>query len=74
MPDSQEFTRDIAHLGHIELLTPKLDENLWYFTQLLCMENVHSEGRSAYLRGYGDYAATTLKLSEADQPGVGHVA
>lgn len=74
MSDKNEPLRDIAHLGHVELLTPKPDESLWYFHDILGMEKVHSQGRSVYLRGYGDYAATTLKLTEAAAPGVGHIA
>ncbi len=74
MDGAQETTRDIAHLGHFELLTPKPDESLWYFVDLLGMEKVHSEGRSVYLRGWGDYAATTLKLTEAENPGIGTIA
>lgn len=70
----EEPLQDIAHLGHIELLTPKPDESLWYFTEVLGMERVHGEGRSAWLRCYGDYAAATLKLTEAPQAGVGHIA
>lgn len=70
----EEPIQDIAHLGHIELLTPKPDDSLWYFIELLGMERVHVEGQSAYLRGYGDYATTTLKLTEADAAGVGHIA
>ncbi len=70
----REPIRDIAHLGHVELLTPKPTESLWYFTELLGMEVAHQEGQSVYLRGYGDYAATTLKLTEAPAAGVGHVA
>jgi catechol 2,3-dioxygenase len=72
MPD--EPIRDIAHLGHVELFTPKPDESLYYFAELLGMEQVHAEGRSAWLRGYGDYAASTLKLTEAAKPGVGRLA
>ena len=68
-----EPMRDIAHLGHIELLSPKPDESFRYFTELLGMECVHREGQSVYLRGDGDNASTTLKLSESDKPGVGHV-
>lgn len=64
---------DIAHLGYVELLTPKPDESLWYFTDLLGMACVHTEGRSAYLRGFGDYAVSSLKLTEADAPGVGRI-
>jgi catechol 2,3-dioxygenase len=65
---------DIAHLGNIELLTPKPDASLWYFRDVLGMEVVHSAGPSVYLRGYGDYAASTFKLTEAPQPGVGCVS
>jgi catechol 2,3-dioxygenase len=74
MDGMNEPLRDIAHLGHVELLTPKPAESLWYFTELLGMEKVHEEGRSAYLRGWGDYAASTLKLTEAEHAGVGHIA
>jgi len=74
MTGPQEPIHDIAHLGHVELLTPKPDESLWYFSDILGMDVVHREGQSAYLRAYGDYAATTLKLTEAAQAGVGHVA
>ena len=74
MPEAREPIQDIAHLGHVELLTPKPRESLWYFADILGMEAVHSEGRSVYLRGYGDHAATTLKLTEAARPGVGHIA
>ena len=74
MSTEREPIRDVAHLGHVELLTPKPDKSLWFFTELLGMECVHQEGQSAYLRAYGDYATTTLKLTEAPRAGVGHVA
>ena len=69
-----EPIHDIAHLGAVELMTPKADKSLWYFRDVLGMEVVHSAGRSVYLRGYGDYAASTLKLTEAKIPGVGCVS
>ena len=74
MSEASEPLRDIAHLGHIELLTPKPAESLHYFTELLGLEQVHAEGQSVYLRGYGDYATTSFKLTEAAAPGIGHVA
>ena len=70
-PKTGKLLQDIAHLGHVELLTPKPAESLWYFRDLLGMAAVHEEGQSVYLRGFGDYAATTLKLTEAEQAGVG---
>ena len=66
-----ERIQDVAHLGRLELLTPKLDRSRWYFETVLGMEAVNVEGRSVYLRGYGDYAASTLKLTESGQPGIG---
>lgn len=69
-----EPIHDIAHLGAVELMTPKPDKSLWYFRDVLGMEVVHTAGRSVYLRGYGDYATSTLKLTEAKIPGVGCVS
>ena len=74
MIENAEPLQDIAHIGHVELLTPKPVESLWYFTDLLGLEVAHAEGQSVYLRGYGDYAATSFKLTEAPAPGIGHVA
>lgn len=74
MTDQTEPILDIAHLGNIELLTPKPDESLAYFHDVLGMEVVHRAGRSVYLRGYGDYAASTFKLTEAPQSGIGCVS
>jgi catechol 2,3-dioxygenase len=69
-----EPLHDIAHLGSIELLTPEPERSLWYFHDVLGMEVVHRAEASVYLRGWGDHAASTLKLTEARQPGVGVVA
>jgi catechol 2,3-dioxygenase len=74
MSRRSEPLHDIAHLGHVELMTPKPDESLWYFADILGMQKVHEEGRSVYLRGYGDYASSTLKLTAADDAGVGTIA
>jgi catechol 2,3-dioxygenase len=66
--------RDLAHIGHVELLTPKPEESLRFFTDVLGMEIEASQGQSVYLRGWGDWQRTSLKLTEADQAGLGHMA
>ena len=73
MTEFSEPIQDIAHLGHVELLTPKLEESERYFTGILGMEAVHRESDSIFLRGYGDYATYTLKLSASERPGVGSI-
>jgi catechol 2,3-dioxygenase len=74
MVPASEPLHDLAHLGAVELLTPKPESSLWFFTEVLGMELVHQEGISAWLRGYGDYAAATLKLTAAPAAGVGTIA
>ncbi len=69
-----EPVRDLAHIGHAELLTPKPEESLRFFVEVLGMEQEASEGQSVFLRGYGDYQRYSLKLTESEQPGLGHMA
>ena len=68
------MTEDLAHLGHVELLTPEPERSLRFFVEALGMEQEASEGSSVFLRGFGDYQRYSLKLSEAPEPGLGHMA
>jgi catechol 2,3-dioxygenase len=61
---------DVAHLGPVELLTPDADGSLRFFTGVMGMEVEAQEGRSAYLRGWGDYQRYCLKLTESDTSGM----
>ncbi len=70
----KDLIQDVAHLGSVELLTPKPERSLWYFRELLGMEVVHTRGDTVYLRGYGDYATSTLKLTAAKGAGVACVS
>jgi len=72
MSEPKEPIQDIAHLGHVEILTPKPDESLRFFADVLGMHEVARRGRSVYLRGWGDYDCTTFTLTESDRAGLGH--
>ncbi len=63
MPNAAEPVREIATLGSMELFTPKPDRSLWYFKDVLGMEAVHPRASPVYLRGYGDFAVSALKLT-----------
>jgi catechol 2,3 dioxygenase len=69
-----EPIRDVAHIGHAELLTPTPEESLRFFVDLFGMEIEAREGQSVFLRGYGDYQRYSLKLTESRLPGLGHMA
>jgi catechol 2,3-dioxygenase len=66
--------RDLAHIGHVELLTPKAEESLRFFVDVLGMEEEARDAGSAFLRGFGDYQRYSLKLTESDTAGLGHMA
>jgi catechol 2,3-dioxygenase len=65
---------DIAHLAHVELLTPKPDESLRFFLDVMGMQESARTGDSVYLRGWDDYEHHTLKLTASKKPGIGHFA
>ncbi|HEV1999906.1 MAG TPA: VOC family protein, partial [Xanthobacteraceae bacterium] len=65
---------ELAHLGHVEMLTPKLDESLKFFVEVVGMQESGRKGQSVYLRAYDDYEHHTLKLTAAKEPGIGHFA
>lgn len=69
-----EPIHDLAHIGHAELLTPYPEDSLRFFVDLFGMEIEAREGQSVYLRGWGDYQRYSLKLTESELPGLGHVA
>jgi len=65
---------DLVHLGHVELLTPELERSTRFFVEALGMEQEAAEGQSVFLRGFGDYQRYSVKLTEAPEPGLGHMA
>jgi catechol 2,3-dioxygenase len=71
---TDDLACDIAHLAHIELLTPKPAESEWFFSEVMGMTVSDRRGDSVYLRGWDDYEHHTLKLTAAPKPGLGHFA
>jgi catechol 2,3-dioxygenase len=69
-----EACRDLAHLGHVEMFTPKPEQSLAFFVDVMGMTESGREGDSVYLRGWDDYEFHTLKLTASHTSGVGHVA
>src|SRR6476469_8388403 len=69
-----EPRQDLAHLGHVELLTARPDESLRFFVDIMGMTESGRDRDSVYLRGWDDYEFHTLKLTASHTSGVGHVA
>ena len=67
---SKEPCFDVAHLGHLELLTNKLQESLDFFVNVYGLTESGREGDSIYLRGWDDYEFHTLKLTASNATGM----
>ena len=65
---------ELAHIHHAELLSTRPEESLRFFVDVLGMEVDARSGQSVYLRGWGDYGRYSLKLTEAAETGLGHLA
>lgn len=65
---------DVAHLGHVELLTPKPEESLRFFVDVMGMTESGRRGDSVFLRGWDDYERYSLQLTGSHTSGLGHAA
>lgn len=74
MTELAEPVFDIAHLAHIELLTPKLEETRRFFVEVMGLYENGREGDSIFLRGWDDYEHHSLQLTASSKPGLGHYA
>ncbi|MCQ0969772.1 VOC family protein [Paracoccus sp. TK19116] len=70
---SDERCFDIAHLGHVEMLTDRFEESLDFFTRIYGLKLSGQDADSAYLRAWDDYEYCSLKLTRAGTTGVGHI-
>jgi catechol 2,3-dioxygenase len=65
--------RLLSQLAHVELLTPRPQESLDFFTGTIGLHESARAGQSVYLRGWGDYFHHSVVLTEAPDTGVGHI-
>jgi catechol 2,3 dioxygenase len=73
-PDARSPTwGEVAHIGHVELLTPRLEDSLRCFTDVLGMTVVAAAADSVYLRGEAEYERCGLKLTASPDAGIGHL-
>src|ERR1700747_3677332 len=70
----EEPVMDLAHLGHLEVLTPKPEESLKFFVDVLGITESGRDCNSVYLRAWDDYERYSLKLTASQTSGLGHAA
>lgn len=65
---------EVAHLGHVELLTPQFDRSLWFFTEVLGLTECGQVGDSVYLRTWDNYEHHSLVLTPHHTSGIRRTA
>jgi catechol 2,3-dioxygenase len=65
--------RMLSQLAHVELLTPALPESVTFFTDILGLEESERTDDSVYLRCWGEHFHHSVKLTQSNQTGVGHI-
>jgi catechol 2,3-dioxygenase len=66
--------RLISQLAHVEVVTPKPEESLRFYRDVLGLEVSGRAGQSVYLRGWGEFFHHSLQLTEGPAPAVAHSA
>jgi catechol 2,3-dioxygenase len=74
MSDYVEPIFDVAQLAHAEILSPDPAGTEEFFTKYLGMSVIAREGQSVYLRAYEEAYHSSLIITEAAHPGLGHAA
>jgi len=64
---------EIAKLGHVALATPELERSVWFFRDVVGLDEVERRDGVVYLRGWGDWEHHSLSLREGET-GVDHIA
>ena len=64
----------LAHLAHVELGTPRLEESAEFFKTIVGLHETTRTDDSIYLRCWGDFYHHSLKLTRTAQPELLHAA
>jgi catechol 2,3-dioxygenase len=63
----------LSQLAHVEIFSPRPAETVTFFEQQIGLEISERSGQAVYLRGWGEFFHHSVKVTEAAQPGLGHV-
>lgn len=61
----------LSQLAHVEVFSPCPDDTVRWFTDTLGLAETTRDGRSVYLRGWGEWLHHSVQVTEGDQPGMG---
>jgi len=63
----------LSQLAHVEVISPVPQESVDWYTRVLGLEESGREGRSVYLRPWGEDLHHSLVVTEGPAPALGHI-
>lgn len=67
-------TPEIAKLGHFGLVTEDLEKSLWFFKEVIGLEETEVKDGVHYLRAWGDFEHHTLSIQAGSESRLDHIA
>ncbi|KZE38750.1 2,3-dihydroxybiphenyl 1,2-dioxygenase [Bhargavaea cecembensis] len=64
---------EIAKLGHVALVSSDLEKSLWFFKEVIGLEETEARNGVHYLRAWGDFQHHTLSLEAGESGQVRHI-
>ncbi len=68
------FLPEIAKLGHIAIVSSDLEKSLWFFKEVIGLEETIEVDGVHYLRAWGDFEHHTLSLASGAESRVDHIS
>lgn len=65
---------EIAKFGHVALVSANLEKSLWFFKEVIGLEETEEVNGVHYLRAWGDFEHHTLSITSGEVSCVDHVA
>lgn len=69
-----EYLPEIAKLGHVAVVSVDLEKSLWFFKEVVGLEETTVENGVHYLRAWGDFEHHTLTLQSGEESRIDHIA
>jgi catechol 2,3-dioxygenase len=67
------YAPEIAKLGHVALVTEDLEKSLWFFKEVIGLEETREVYGTHYLRAWGDFEHHSLSIKAGEKSYIDHI-
>lgn len=67
------YAPEIAKLGHVALVTEDLEKSLWFFKEVIGLEETREVNGTHYLRAWGDFEHHSLSIKAGEKSYIDHI-